>query len=69
MQFKNQPTHQPLIYIYFLSTNSYEGYKNTARARLMKYFEDYPSKNSIILFFPSLLRVDDKVNVIIKFTY
>lgn len=49
-----------------MSTNSYEGYKNTARARLMKYFEDYPSKNSIILFFPSLLRVDEKVNVINK---
>lgn len=29
----------------------------------MKYFDDFPAKNSIILFFPSLLRVDDKVNV------
>lgn len=52
-----------MLYIYILSTNSYEGYKNIARARLMRYFEDYPQRNSIILFFPSLLRVDDKVNV------
>ncbi|CAD8059991.1 unnamed protein product [Paramecium sonneborni] len=69
VQFKNQPTYKPLIYIYFLSTNSYEGYKNTARQRLMKYFDDYPAKNSIILFFPSLLRVDEKVNKILQQTH
>ncbi|CAD8058064.1 unnamed protein product [Paramecium sonneborni] len=69
VQFKNQITYKPLIYIYILSTNSYEGYKNTARQRLMKYFDDYPAKNSIILFFPSLLRVDDKVNKILQQTH
>ncbi|CAD8141462.1 unnamed protein product [Paramecium octaurelia] len=69
VQFKNQQTYKPLIYIYILSTNSYEGYKNTARQRLMKYFDDYPAKNSIILFFPSLLRVDDKVNKILQQTH
>lgn len=64
--FRNQPCQAPILYLFILSVNSYDNYKSAGRAKLIQFMERTPPNKALVLFFPSLLRVDEKVNVCIR---
>ena len=53
----------PLINIFLLNVNNYEVYKNVVRERLINFMNNVPITEGIVVFFPSIYRIDDKLNV------
>ena len=65
MELRLLSEQDPLINIFLLNVNNYEVYKNVVRERLINFMNNVPITEGIIVFFPSIYRIDDKLNVTI----
>ena len=65
MELRLISEQDPLINIFLLNVNNYEVYKNVVRERLINFMNNVPITEGIIVFFPSIYRIDDKLNVTI----
>lgn len=59
-----QTWNDPILNIFVLNVSNFEVYRNMIRPRIINFIENVNINESLIVYFPNIYRIDDRIYVL-----